>query len=346
MNSKDKIQFIKRLSLLIKANLSLENSLSALVDQAKRKRDKKLITAILNSVKSGEPLSSALKNSHKSFSGIVCSVVRVGEESGFLSDSLSQLVVILERGASTRSKIVHALLYPAIVGLATLVLVGFLVMYIFPKITPVFKSLKVELPVATKILISASNFLRENFLMIIVAFVLVTAAFTLAFLFWKAFGLQVSKIVLRPPVLGSLVQSYVLSRISMLLGTLLSSHMKVDEALGLVSQSIQYPAYKEFLNDALPAVFGGKSLSELCSQNKVLFPSLFTDMIAVGEMSGNFSEVLKDVSMIYESELENSTKTLTHMIEPVMMIFMSLLVGFVAISIIAPLYSVTNNIRH
>lgn len=346
MKTKEKLQFIKRLSFLIRAHIPLEASLTTLLEQAKSKSSKKIFEIVLDRVKSGQGLSAALSEAHKSFRGSLWSIVRVGEESGTLSASLTQLLIILEKGIAARSKVLQALLYPVVIGCGTFLLIGFLILYIFPKITPIFSSLKVPLPLATKVLIFTSTFLRTNFLWILLFGVFFVATIFTIIRFSERVHFEGSRIILKIPFLGFLIQSYFLARISMLLGILLGSHMKVNEAIELVSNSLHFPAYKKFLTDAVQVVSRGSTLSEICAKNPHLFPALFTNMIAVGEMSGSFSEVLGDLASIYESELEGSVKTFTQMIEPCLMVFMSVVVGFVAISIITPLYNITSNLQH
>lgn len=346
MTTKEKLQFIKRLSLLIRAHVPIETCLATLLEQANSKSDKKIFETILNRVKSGERLSIAFSAAHKSFNSSAWSIVRVGEDSGTLSESLAKLVIILEKGLATRSKVIQALLYPAVIGFGTLTLVGFLILYIFPKITPIFSSLKVPLPIATKILIYASDFMRVNFLWILLSFAIFSIGIFLLIKFSKRTRFECSSVLMRIPLVGPFIRSYILARISMLLGVLLGSHMKVDEAIKLVSNSLNFPIYQEFLTNAVTEVSHGTPFSELCAKNHQLFPPLFINMVAIGEISGSFSEVLGDLASIYESELENATKTFTQMIEPILMICMSLLVGFVAISIITPLYNITSNLKH
>ncbi len=346
MKTKEKIQFLKRLSFLVKANIPLESCVTTLKSQTRGRRNKKFFDILVAEISTGTPLSVALVTAHKSFRGLPKSIIRIGEESGTLSESLDHLITILEKGVAMRSKIIQAALYPILVALSTLALCGFLVLYIFPKITPIFEGLKVPLPVATRFLMAVSDFIRGNFIWLgfaVVLFALITF-FTLKF--FKAARLEFSSALMKCPFLGKLVQMYFLGRVANLLATLLESNMKVDEAIVLVSDSISYPIYSQFFSAAARDVSHGNLLSELCLKNKRLFPQLFSNMIAVGEVSGSFSESLKHLAQIYESEFEMSTRMLTQMIEPALMIFMSVLVGFVAISIITPLYSITNNLNH
>ena len=346
MRTKEKIQFVKRLAFLVRAGIPIETCITTLESQATTRSGKKFFKDLLERVRHGAPLSRALKESHKSFGGPAWSIIRVGEESGTLSEALGQLVVILESSAATRSKIIGALLYPVVIACGTLALTGFLVLYIFPKIIPVFTSLKVPLPFATKLLIGLSVFVRSNFFWICISVVLGVLVLFLVIKFSERFRLWGSKILIKTPFIGRIVQIYILARISALLATLLQSNMKIDEAVALIEEAVTYPVYKEFFATAKNDVSSGTHLSELCSRSRVLFPPLLTNMIAVGEMSGSLADALKNLSLIYESELEMSTKTLTQMIEPVVMIFMSALVGFIAISIITPLYNITSNLRH
>lgn len=345
MTTKEKIQFIKRLLLLIKANIPIETSLLTLAEQRNTGSGKKFFRQILEEVKNGKPLSSALEVSKKGFGKNILSIIKVGEESGTLPDSLEQLTIILEKNKAIRSKIIQALMYPAVIVIGVLSLVAFLVLYIFPKIISVFSSMRISLPVSTRVLIWSSNFLRSNFLWIIVGFLICALVLYLLLKFSNKAKFLISKGSLKIPILGSLIQTYVLVRTSLFLSTLLASNIKVDDALKLVSESIWHPVYKSFFKEAVSEVSGGSKLSDLCARKSRLFPALFTNMIAVGEVSGNFPVVLKDLTSIYESELESFTKALTQMIEPVLMISMSVLVGFVAVSIITPLYSITSNLR-
>lgn len=344
MRKKEKIQFVRRLSFLVRAGIPLEGCISTLAGQAQGRKNKKFFEILLGEIRAGSTLSLALAVSSKNFRGSAESLVKIGEESGTLSESLANLAIFLEKAAAVRSKILQALIYPAVIATGTIALTVFLILYIFPKIIPVFISLKIQLPISTRILIAVSDFARANLFWILGSLAVSMAGLFVLFKLKPWFRRAISATLLKFPFVGRLIQSYILARSASLLATLLASGVKVDEAVTLISESINYPIYKKFFIEAAENVHRGGELSRLCASRKDLFPALFSNMLAVGEMSGSFSDVLKDLACAYESELENSAKNLTQMIEPALMIFMSLLVGVVAISIITPLYNITSTL--
>jgi type IV pilus assembly protein PilC len=233
-----------------------------------------------------------------------------------------------------------ALVYPAIIIFATFGITTFLTVYIFPKIAPIFASLKSELPLSTKILMSISTFLITNGFWVLLGFI----GFFVALMFllrWKRFRYWFDHLVLSLPMIGIMLQYYNVTNITRTFGLLLKSDVRVVHAFEILADSTKNLVYREALTIAGAQVLKGRKISSQFDGKRRLFPPIIPQMISVGEQTGNLSGALLYCSEMYEEELNDFTKNLTTIIEPVLMIVMGLIVGFVAISIITPIYGLT-----
>jgi type II secretory pathway component PulF len=223
----------------------------------------------------------------------------------------------------------------ATIGITTL-----LVLYIFPKILPVFLSLKTELPLSTRLLMGLSTFLSTYGWLVVIAIIgcLILFAFGLT---RDSFRLRVDTFILRIPLFGSLSLYYNLANICRTLGVLLKSDVRIVQAIDIASLSCSNRAYRKALDLCVNGVIAGQPLSTQLQQNPAFFPPLVTQMIRVGETTGGLSHSLLYLSDMYEEEIQTWTKNLTIILEPLLMLTMGLLVGFIAVSIITPIYGIT-----
>lgn len=344
LSVKEQAFFIKRLSFLIKASVPILEGLSMVSEQTMSRRYARVIDSVLKDVSNGISLSRSLGKFPHIFGEFGINIIKVGESSGTLSQNLDYLADELHKKQVLKRKVMGALVYPAVITVATLAITGFLILYLFPKIMPIFASLKMELPITTQIVIAVSTFLQASGGWLVLGLVV---AVTVIFGLHKQsewFRFAFDQAVLRMPVFGVMFRYYSLANINRTLGLLLKSGITLAEALPLTADTTQNLVYRAELRHLATSVNRGEQLSKHLKKNRFLFPDVMTQMILIGERSGNLSNTLIYLSELYEAEVEDFTKNLSALIEPALMVIMGIVVGFVAVSIITPIYGITQNL--
>lgn len=341
---KDKIIFFKRLSMMLRAQMPIITSLTMIQNEHGKGSLAKITTAVILDISSGQTLANALSHYKNVFGYFSLSIIAVGERSGTLPESLEYIAVELKKKHELRKQITGALIYPAIVILATLAISIFLIVFIFPKIVPIFLSVKTALPWSTKFLMTLSEFLSVYGWYVISGIVL-TSIFLPFLLKIKSINYYYTLAIMHTPIIGPLCKFYNLAQISRTLGLLLSNEIPLIVSVDITSNSLQNCMYKESFHTIRTEIMTGKSFGEELKKYNFLFPSLFVQMVHAGEKTGSLPVTLTYVSEIYESDIKDMTKNLTTIIEPILMLFMGLMVGFIAISIITPIYGITQNIH-
>lgn len=343
---KDQILFIKRLGTLISAGVPILRALEILGDQMATMSlgMSKIFKTLIADVKNGQYLHASLAKYPNIFGEFTVNIIRVGEYSGTLSENLNYLSDELRKKQALRRKVIGSMIYPFFIVLATFGVTGLLTFFVFPKILPIFRSLDFDLPLTTKMLIVVSAFLLNFWLWLLIG--LGIAIIVLIFLMRvPAFRRSVHRVVLSIPIFGRLSQSYQMSLLCRTMGLLLKSGVMITEATSITAKTTLNLVYERELKAMEKKVMQGGKLSDHMSGKKALFPPIVSHMLSVGEESGSLSDTLLFLGDMYEKEVEELTTNLTNMLEPVLMIFMGVVVGFVAISIITPIYEVTQNIQ-
>lgn len=344
LSIKDQAFFAKRLSFLIKAGVPLLEALHMIREQTNNKRYAKVLDVVIEDVANGQSLSGSLNKFKNVFGDFAINIIAVGESTGILSENLNYLADELKKKQVLRKKVVGALVYPIFITIATLGITGLMTVYIFPKIMPIFASLNVTLPLSTRILVFTSNFLRHWGLVLILVIGIMIFGIMLAIKNNKKLHLFFDQCVLKIPFVGPMVQSYNLANISRTLGLLLKGGMTVSDALPITARSTANFVYRREFERLAVVVDRGEQLSSYLKNFRKLFPDILSQIISVGERSGNLPETLSYLSDMYEGEVEDATKNLSSLIEPVLMICMGLIVGFVAVSVITPIYGITQHL--
>lgn len=340
----EQIIMTKNLSGMIKAGLSLSRALSVLKKQTKNPKLSEILVSVSNDINSGETFSSALAKFPKVFSKLFTSMVRAGEESGNLSGALSDIGINLEKSHSLTKKVRGALIYPGVI-MSAMVVVGVLMFaFVVPTLAGTFKELGVVLPMSTRLIIFVGNFFSNNLILTFV--ILIAAASSLFFLFRAKFMARyIDFVVMRIPVIGRLAQEINTARTARTISSLLSSGVSIVRAVEITEEVVQNVFYKKVLRDAREGIEKGAPFSKVFEENTKLYPVMMAEMVAVGEETGKLSDMLLQIALFYEEEIENKTKNLSTIIEPILMIFIGAGVGFFAISMISPLYSILGNIN-
>lgn len=341
----EQMLFAKRLSFLSGAGVSLVESVNILLLQARSRRLRTLLSYVMDDLSNGQYLYVSLARFKRSFSPFAVSMIRVGELSGQLSENLRYLAEELKKKHILRRKMISALVYPIFVTVATLGIAGLLTAYIFPKILPVFTALRVSLPWTTRVLLSTSTFLREHGIVLI--FSIIAACIIHGFLRRHVYAVKRAGdwIIISIPFVRNMMLAFTLANFCRTLGLLLKSGITVTESLFILSGTLTNSVYREEGKKLADHVIGGKTMGSYLSLRPYLFPHTMSHLIGVGEKTGNLSNTLMYLSEMYESDLEDMIKNLSSVIEPVLMIFMGLLVGFVAVSVISPIYEITQGLQ-
>ena len=335
--------FTRNLSSMLIAGLPLSRCLSVLERQTKNPRLKSITKAVQQKITQGDQFYEALADFPQTFSSLYVSMARAGEESGPLSDALKTLSIQIERSSNLQKKIKGAMIYPVIV-LTIMAIIGVLMMiYVMPSITVTFKKLAVDLPLTTQILIGTSDFMSQNALLTIGVMLGTIMGFIYA-LRTKLGKIIVHFILPRLPVIGTLVKETNSARTARTLSSLLSSGVDVIAALKITEDVVQNIYYKKIIAEATVKVEKGDALSSTFVAHSDLYPILVGEMILVGEETGQISQMLIEVANFYENEVEMKTKDLSTIVEPLLMVVIGATVGFFALAMIAPIYSISDSI--
>lgn len=338
-----KIIFAKNLGSMINAGLSLAKALNILEKQVTNKTFKSIILSIEDEIKKGNTLSGACGQYPDVFPKLFVSMVRAGEESGKLSESLQLIASQMEGTYKLKKKVQGAMIYPGVI-ISIMLIIGFLMMVlVVPSITATFKDLNIELPLLTRILINTSDFLKNNIILTIASFLIIVGG-VYSFLLSKVGKRMFDYGVLRLPVVGNIVKETNSARIARTISSLLSSGVPYAEAISIARDVVQNSYYKEVLDSAILAVEKGDAISSIFLENTKLTPVFVGEMTVVGEETGRLPAMFMEVALFYEESVDQSTKNISTIIEPVLMVTIGLAVGFFALAMIKPIYSLTDSI--
>ena len=341
----EQIFFIKRLSFLINAHIPILESLSMILEQTKGAQFKKIIVTAIEDMSNGRELSVSLRKWNGVFSDYTLNIIYFAESSGTLSENLEYIALELEKRNALKKKIISAFIYPALVTVATLFITIFLMVYLFPKIMPVFKSLRIELPFSTRIVMFISTLIREDGFLIAGLLLVLGVSFIITFKKIEKSRFFFHRNLFRIPLIGKIFQNYELTNITRTLGLLLKSGLTLSDALPVAKNATGNIIYKRELKAINEHVIRGEKMSAYMETRQMFFPIVITQIVAVGERSGNLPESLMYLSELYEREVDDFTRNLSNLIEPLLMITLGVLVGFIAISIITPIYGITQNLH-
>jgi type IV pilus assembly protein PilC len=338
------ILLLKRLALYLHSGISLPRGLGFIAEDTRDRSALFILEHLESTVARGEPLSRGFSQFPKQFDPFITGFVEAGEASGALPETLERLAEILEKRRSLSKKIVSAFVYPIVILVGTISMATFLTLFIFPKILPVLQGFHTKLPFATRLLITVDSLLAHDWL----EFGTVLALAIVGTIFGSRLRIvryRYEQLLIRIPLLGTLYRDYALSTLLHVLALLLNGGIRIIPAIVLVRAIVPGIQYKDALLSIERDVAEGQRLSFALKKYSRLFPPIVTQMIAAGEATGTLRENLDSLAHIYEEELEDLTKNLTVLIEPALMLCMGLLVGFVALAIITPIYQVTQNLN-
>ena len=338
----DKIVFASNLSGMLVAGLTLYRALEIEEKQTKNPAFKTVISGLMTSINQGQTLSGGLAKYPSVFSSLFIAMVRAGEESGNLSDALKEISSNLEKSYNLTRKVKGAMLYPLMVMLA-LVAVGILMLeFVVPTLAAIFKNLGTPLPATTRFVVAASDAITKHPFWSFGTLIVIGLGF--ASLGSRRMKPVHDAIVLRLPIAGPLIKQVNTARTARTLSSLLSSGVEMTRALSITKDVLQNIEYKAVLEKALADVEKGKALSAVFKEATRLYPITMGEMISVGEETGALSDMLKNIAVYHEEEVDTVTKNLSTVLEPLVMVVVGIGVGFFAVSMLSPMYSLVNTL--
>lgn len=339
-NVHETMLLIRRLALYLHSGIPLVRSLALMIEDA---RDTRILVALSLSIGKGRTLADALAQHPRAFPSYAIAIVRAGEASGTLARSLAQLAGILEARRALHAKIMGALAYPMIIVVATIGITSFLVLYAFPKIVPVFRGFHAVLPFSTRALLWFTDFCTQYGLYLF-GLLSILSAGTVFLLRKPQVRMRAERLLLSLPLFGPLFVAYHIAQLARMLSMLLGSGMRIVPALALAEGASMSPTYRSALARSEQRVIQGMPLSEALVGYETAMPSFARQMIAAGEMTGSLAESFTIIAETYETDLDERSRMLASLIEPALMLVVGLVVGFVALAIITPLYRITQDL--
>lgn len=338
----DIVNFTRQLSDLTKAGLPLVRSLDVLIEQNESEKFKNVIRTLKNDVAGGTSFSDALAKFPKQFSDLYSSMVRSGEVGGYLDTVLDRLADFLEQEADLRNRIRNAMAYPIIMIFVAVSVVFILTVYVVPTFVDMFEDQQLELPGMTKILIGISDGVRSYWYIVIAGICLIVYGFR-QFVAKPEGRLLIDKIKLYTPVVGDMIRKREISKFARTLGTLLGNGVSILKALDVVTQVISNKILADEIAGLKEDITEGARLSSKMRHSQV-FPPVAVNMVAVGEETGDLERTLVRIAETYEVETDRALKTMVTLIEPLLIICMAIVVGFIVMAMILPIFQLSTAI--
>lgn len=337
----EKVILTRNLAAMLDAGLTISRALGVMERQSKNQKLKSVLGSMIGDVKGGATFSSALTKFPNIFSSLLISMVKAGEESGKLAESLRVVSEQMQRTSNLTKKIRGALIYPAIVVIAMIGIGILMLIYVVPTLTQTFEEAGADLPATTEGIIAVSNFLVNNTVVALGLFLVFVIALVAAARSTNG-QRALSWVFLRMPVIRTIIMETYAARTARTLSSLLSSGVDFIYSLTITREVVGNPFYQKVLSEAEAAVGKGEGISKVLALYPNLYPPMVSEMIAVGEETGRLSDLLRETATFYEESVEQQTKDLSTIVEPVLMVLIGGAVGFFAISMIAPIYSLSN----
>ena len=340
----DKMMFARNLSVMTTSGLTIAKSVKNLSAQTKNKKFSQILLNIYEDVRSGKNLSESMARFPGVFSELFVNMVKIGEIGGNLDETLKIVAIQLEKEHTLRSKVRGAMIYPAVILVAMTGVAFLMLTYVLPQITGVFKDMDVELPKSTQFIVDTSDFLVNNSLLVII--LMISFVILGRILLKTKSGKKIlSFTILRIPAIRGMVIKINCARFSRIYSSLLKSGVSSMDALKIVANTLSNFYYKKAINESVKEIQKGVDLSTVIGKNNEIFPILVSQMIEVGEQTGETEGILLKMAEFYEEQVDQATKNMSSIIEPVLMIIMGIGVGFFAVSMLQPMYGLMENIK-
>ena len=330
----------KSLATMVKAGLPVLDAIGMSKEQAKHKKLIPITNEIYKDVESGQPLSEAFGKYGKNFDSVYINMLKAGEASGKLDTFLNKLVLVLEKREKIKSSIKGALFYPAILFTISISVMVLMLVKVVPIFASMYENMGVELPGATKTILSVSAFIKgPGGLFTLISIVLI--ALTHKFLMKKNYNYRkfFHRFFLKMPLFGNLILKSILARKALIMGNLASAGVNLLENIDIATTVTDNVIIQEAMENIKRGVFSGTELSKLYQSEKI-FPLTFSQLIKVGEKTGNIEEIYTSIATYYEEEFDNAVAALSKTIEPIMIVFMGVIIGALLLALYSPIFNI------
>ena len=336
--------FCRYLSTMMKAGLPLAESIEIMAKESTNRKMGRILRDLQFSLQRGQKLSTVFSRYPEIYDSVFLTLTRAGEESGTLEQSFDYLAKQLMSSYELSQKVKGALLYPAVILSAMMGVGVIMITFVLPRISSVFLRLNIKLPLATRLLLTVSQFMGNNFPWIIGSALLLLSALVVIIRFSRT-RKALARFSSKFPVLSRLFDQLDLARFSRTLSTLLKSGVPIVESIRVSVELLTQTKFVKLGKTFEESIQKGQSLSDAIAQGEGIFPGLMTQSIRAGEKTGSLEVVLEELAQFYEQEVEHTLKGLTSILEPVLMLVIGVAVGAMVISIIAPIYSIIGNLQ-
>lgn len=334
----DVINFSRQMATLIEAGLTIPSALQLLEKQVTKPTFKRVIAGLRDELEAGSSFSQALTKYPEAFPGVYCHIAEAGEQSGDLAQALKQSVEHMERSSAAIKKAKRAMVYPSFVLIVAAVVVVILVTVVLPPLMDMFADMNAKLPITTRVLMTVTDFCSGNMLLLIGGLLAIVVLGVVA-LKRPAGQRFKDKVILRLPVFGQITLLSNMALFSRTSSTLMSAGVPLTRIMDIVSKTATNSLIRDALKDVQEGLVQGHGLSKPMAVNKI-FPNLLVQMVTVGEQTGTLDTSLKNVATFYEAEVNHKVDAFTSVLEPMMTVGIALFVGFIALSVITPMYSI------
>ena len=335
----DKLLLARHLAIMIKSGVPLREGIETIKGQSTGKF-KEILSDIIKNLENGWSLADSLAIHRNVFGDFFINLVRIGEINGTLDENLEHIYLQLRKSYDLKNKIRTAMIYPVLVLVLAFILIIIVLTFVFPRILVLFKTFDIELPLPTRIFISISGFL-QNYGIFLLIFLLILIFISLFLSKFRKVKLVFHKLILNLPLVGRITKNINLAHLSRNLGTLFKGGIPVIETLDITAQTLDNLIYQNQLKKISEAVQEGRQIAIYLKDKPKLFPPTFFSVINIGEKTGKLGDSLLYLGEFYEKEVDDATKRLSDLLEPVLLIIIGLVVAFLAVSIILPIYRFT-----
>lgn len=331
--------YCRQFATLIRAGVTIVEATNILANQTESKGLKKVLAEVEHDIKGGIAFSDAVEKHPKAFPALFANMIRAGEMTGNLDDTLDRLATYFEKQHSLKKKIQSTLAYPAILSVLIVGVVIFLMVSIIPQFTGIYDSFGGELPAITKFVLSISEMMQRLWWLGLIIVVVTIGVFMFTYKTNKQFQYVVHVAILKMPIFGKLLQKAAIARMTRTLSSLFSSAVPILQALEIVAKVVDNPVISKVVLESRTSLEAGGTLSEPLKAHWV-FPPIVHQMTAIGEQTGTLDYMLEKIADFYEEDVDRTVDTLKSLIEPLMIVVLAVVVGFIVASIMIPMFSV------
>ena len=333
--------FCKQFATMMRAGLPVLNTLEMLEGQTKRPPMKKIIQTIKKDLESGNSLAKCFEKHPKIFDTVVVNLIKAGEASGKLDVFLQKIVINLEKREKIKSQIKSALFYPGVLFSVAILVTVFMLMNVVPTFVNMYEQMGAkELPTPTAVIMSMSSFVRSSGGLYLLIFIILSVV-GFKYLMSKNYNIKKAwhQIMLKLPIFGNLIQKSILAKVSLVLGNLNQAGVDLIESIDIAKSVTDNVVVIEALENIKKGVFSGETLTDLFNKEKI-FPATFSQLISVGEQTGSLDGMFGSIAIYYEEEFDVAVANLASLIEPIMIVFMGIVIGGLMIAMYAPIFNV------